>query len=128
LMQTLRQSNASNPVVLSGDVHAFGWSELRAEAGRDEGAIVAPEIIASSISSNALAQSEMDRWLVNSPELKHIDGTRRGYAHVTLTDTRAETSFVAVRDQRDPASACDVVQQLVVEAGAPRIGPLSGAG
>jgi alkaline phosphatase D len=122
LMQTVRQSKVSNPVVLSGDVHAYGWSELRAAAGKDEGAIVAPEIIATSISSNALAQSEMDRWLVNSPELKHIDGTRRGYAHVMLSEMRAETSFVAVRDQRDPNSACDVVQQLTVEAGAPRIG------
>lgn len=128
LMQTLRRTDVSNPVVLSGDVHAFGWSELRAEVGSEDGEPVAPEIIATSISSNALAQAEMDRWLVNSPELKHIDGTRRGYAHLTLTDRTVETSFVAVRDQRDPASACDVVQQLVVEAGATHIRAVGAAG
>lgn len=106
LMRSLVTTRAANPLVLSGDVHAFGWAGLHAKAGQDAGPVIAPELITGSISSNALAQADIDGWRKDSPELKSLDGTRRGYTHLTLTRERAEAQFVAVADQMDPRSPC----------------------
>jgi alkaline phosphatase D len=117
LMSQLLETRVSNPLVVSGDVHAFGWSELRAKTGRDDGPVVAPELITTSISSNAVAQSTLDQWPADSPELKHIDGTKRGYTMLTLTHRDASAQLIAVDDQRDPASACRVIKSLSLESG-----------
>jgi alkaline phosphatase D len=116
-MSQLLETRVSNPLVVSGDVHAFGWSELRAKTGRDDGPVVAPELITTSISSNAVAQSTLDQWPADSPELKHIDGTKRGYTMLTLTHRDASAQLIAVDDQRDPASACRVIKSLSLESG-----------
>ncbi len=107
LMQSLTTSRVANPVVLSGDVHAYGWSELHAKVGQPSGPMVAPEVITGSISSNAVAQSNIDGWRKDSPELKSLDGRKRGYTHLTFTRERMEAQFIAVEDQMDPQSRCD---------------------
>ncbi len=85
LMQQIQETRVSNPLVLSGDVHAFGWANLRAKRDQPDSAAVTPELITTSISSNPVAQSVMDGWTKDSPELRKIDGTARGYIDLTVT-------------------------------------------
>lgn len=121
LMQQLIDTRVSNPVILSGDVHAFGWSNLRATRDHPEGPIVAPELIATSISSNAVAQSQLDGWTKDSPELEQIDGTSRGYIDLAITRERLEAKHVGVLAPKDPKSACTVLRTLQIEAGKAKV-------
>jgi len=102
-------------------VHAFGWANLRAQRDQPDSAPVVPELITSSISSNPVAQNVMDGWTKDSPELRRIDGTKRGYIDLKLTPARVEAAHVGVSNQRDSKSACTVVRTLAVEAGRPTV-------
>ncbi|MET0291134.1 MAG: alkaline phosphatase D family protein [Steroidobacteraceae bacterium] len=118
----VRDTRVANPLVLSGDVHSFGWGQLRPKAGKSEGPVVVPELITTSISSNPVDQKVMDGWLADSPELGQIDGTRRGYLELRIGATRIEARQMAVDDARNPASSARVAKVLGIEVGSPKIG------
>jgi len=71
---------------------------------------------------NAVAQKTMDEWLKDSPELKHIDGTRRGYIELSLSPTKAQARLFAVENQREASSPCREVKSLELQLNDPHIG------
>jgi alkaline phosphatase D len=120
-MESLQVAHAANPVVLSGDLHAFGVAELRADPRDPTTPLVAPEFVATSISSNGLAQELLESWVKESPELAMLDSRERGYVRLDITPGRLDIAHVAAKDVRDPGSAVSVTRRYVVEAGSPRV-------
>jgi len=121
LMESIGTTRLANPVVLSGDLHAFGVAELRADPRDPATPLVAPEFVTTSISSTSLAQPLLDSWVKESPELAMLDGRERGYVRLDITPARLDVAHVAVRDIRDPRSPVAVTRRYGVEAGSPRV-------
>ncbi len=123
LLDALQRERAKNPVLLAGDIHAFLVAEVTAVPERPETPVVASEFITTSISSNAIGQAALDKWLANGPRMKKIDGSRRGYLALTVSAERLRADLVTVDDASRADSPSRIGSSWVVEAGNPAILP-----
>ncbi len=125
LVDSLRHARAPNPVILGGDIHAFLVGSINAVPERFDTPLVAAEFVTTSISSDAVAQSVLDKWLAGNPNLQKLDGTRRGYLALTLSERQLRTDLVAIDDSRRVDSGRGIAASYVVESGSPAILPSS---
>jgi alkaline phosphatase D len=123
LIRTLQATPTRNPVILTGDVHAFVVGQLTVKPAQPESAALAPEFVASAISSGVRPQRLMDAWRRENPNLSLCEGDRRGYLRLKLTPKRLQVDLMAITDVRDPDSAQTLFKSLVVEAGRPDVNP-----
>jgi alkaline phosphatase D len=123
-LSSVESSGARNPVVLSGDIHAFGVANLNRTPGDPESAIVASEFTTTSITSQPVSQKSLDERRSESPSLLWLDGSRRGYLRFDVTRERLQADLVALDDATRPDSKRSVQAVYVVEAG--RAGPQRG--
>lgn len=123
LLQSLAESDSGNPVILSGDIHAFGVCGVHAVPERPDSPLVAAEFCTSSVSSDPIAQATLDRWRAANPNVQLLDGTRRGFVLLTLSSKQLRAELVAVVDARQPVATRIVARSYVIEAGNPRILP-----
>jgi alkaline phosphatase D len=123
LMNFLADKQIANPVVLSGDIHAFVISGLHKQADNLDSPIVASELVGTSISSQALAQSTLDGWQKDNPNLLFANSEHRGYLRLDITPARLQADLVALRSEKDPKSDARTLRSFVVEAGKP--GPVT---
>ncbi|MFA6124631.1 MAG: alkaline phosphatase D family protein [Sphingomonas sp.] len=108
-----------NPVVLSGDIHAFTAADLR-HPDRREGAPIAAEFVGGSITSINHHATWREEAKAN-PGIRFAENEVRGYARVDLREKRADIAFRGLADARDPASAVSTIAGFTVEAGRPGI-------
>ena len=108
-----------NPVVLSGDIHAFAVANLNRRAQDASSPIVASEFTTTSITSQPVAQKALDERRKENPSLLWLDGSRRGYLRLDITPERLRADLVAVDDVTRPVSSRSVQASYVVEAGRP---------
>ena len=121
LLDVLRQGVA-NPVVLSGDIHAFVVAELDAVAGDRGSGILASEFVTTSISSRGLPQTMVDAWLKENSNVRLARPDLRGYLRLDLEPGSLRTDLIAMNSVSDPAAGCRVLASYVVESG--RAGPM----
>jgi len=117
LMALLADEKVSNPVVLSGDIHAYVVSGLHLKAGELDSPVVACEFTATSISSHGPAQSILDGWQRMNPNLLLINGEHRGYLRLDLTRDRLQTDLVILDTEKKPNSPRRTLASFVVEVG-----------
>ena len=122
LLTAVESSGVRNPVVLSGDIHAFAVANLNRKAHDATSPIVASEFTTTSITSQPVAQKALDERRKENPSLLWLDGSRRGYLRLDITPERLRADLVAVDDVTRPVSSRSVQASYVVEAGRP--GPL----
>jgi alkaline phosphatase D len=108
---------SANPVVLSGDIHAFFVNDVHAVAGDPDSAIVATELVTSSISSQGPAQATLDRWLAENPNVRLARGDRRGYVRVVIAPDQLRADLVGVDDVARADSPTRVLASFDVENG-----------
>ncbi|MFA5939949.1 MAG: alkaline phosphatase D family protein [Sinimarinibacterium sp.] len=118
LLASLASPGVANPVVFSGDIHAWFASDLRAHAGAP---VMGAELVTTSISSAGQAYRPIVDQLPNNPHVRYFESRKRGYTRCRLTDAALEADFVAVDDVRNPDSTCRVIHRVTVEAGRPGI-------
>ncbi|HMA11563.1 MAG TPA: alkaline phosphatase D family protein, partial [Steroidobacteraceae bacterium] len=121
VLDALQRHRVRNPVVLSGDIHAFIAGYLRAQPGRPDSAPLATEIVATSVSSDARPQQQFDDWLRENPDLLLAEGRYRGHVSLRLSPQRLQADLMALDNRDDPQSPQRVLQSLVVEAGRPAL-------
>jgi alkaline phosphatase D len=119
LLESLARHRVRNPVVLSGDIHAFMVGNVSAVPERVDTPVVAAEFVATSISSDPRPQRQLDEWRTENPNLLCADGRQRGYISLRLSPQRLTADLIAVDDVKNPASPCRTLQSFVVEAGKP---------
>jgi alkaline phosphatase D len=68
MMAALVETRVANPVVLSGDIHAFLVANLHRNPADAESPLVASELVATSISSHGGAQSKWDAAQAQKPQ------------------------------------------------------------
>jgi alkaline phosphatase D len=114
----------ANPVVLSGDIHAFGAANLRRVSADPGSAIVASEFITTSITSQGVASKLAGQVQAENPDLLYGDASRRGYLRLDLTPARLEARMIGFDSVATVDAPSRVVRTFVVESG--RAGPQPG--
>jgi alkaline phosphatase D len=114
LLDHIAASGVANPVVLSGDNHAFWANELRREA---DGMTIATEFVGTSVTSYGPPYEQVAKRLPSNPQIKFFESRRRGYASVAVNAERMVTRFQAVSDAADPDAGVETLASFVLEAG-----------
>ncbi len=121
LIHALQEKQTRNPVMLSGDIHAFMASHIHEQSAKLDTPIIAPEFTATSIASNPRPQTQLDSWLPDNPNLLLAEGRSRGYLQLQLSQQQLAATLWAVDEPGRADSDCRVFKRYMVEAGDPRI-------
>jgi len=121
LMQQLQQTRAANPMLLSGDFHAFMAAELHANPLDPDSAPVATEFVTTSISSEAWPESRVRAFVANSPGLKLATGAAPGYLRLDVGSGSTRAELVAMDTVAEPRSASRVLASFGIADGNPRL-------
>jgi alkaline phosphatase D len=108
-----------NPLVVTGDIHAFAVADLKVDHDRSDGPAVGTEIVGGSISSSfPLPDAALD--VVRAlPHVHLADGRRHGYAVVDLDTRQAHARLRTVDTVDRPEAGIDTLATVVVDAGRP---------
>jgi alkaline phosphatase D len=121
LLETLAQRKTSNPVILSGDIHAFVVNDVNARPEDPESPIVATELVTTSISSIGPLQTTFDRWRTENPNVHLARSDQRGYLRLTIEPERLHADLVAVDDVTHAESGTHVLAAFDVASGKPGV-------
>ena len=116
-MDGLAATGVRNPLVLSGDIHAFIVSDLHREPADRSSPVIATELVTTSISSQALPQKLLDERRPENPNVKFANSERRGYLRLDLTRERMHAELVSMESVTQRDAARFVQASFVVEDG-----------
>ena len=122
LFDALQSSRASNPLVLSGDVHTFYAADLRRDPMRAASAhnpLLATEFCGTSITSSSRPQARTDQLVANNPHIKYGRSDTRGFMLLEVTPSKTTTLFQGLDDVRDKNSGLATLARFVVSDGKP---------
>lgn len=123
LLRFLQDEKISNPIVLTGDVHSAWCNDLRIDDRDPHLPVVAPEFVATSISSGGNGYDlpkEWERLALANPFVRFHDG-RRGYLRCTVTRDRFVTDFVVMDRVETEGGTAAVRASFVVRDGDPHV-------
>jgi alkaline phosphatase D len=115
LLDVLSAHRPHNPVVISGDVHAFWAADLRRAPGAPA---VATEFVGGAITSEGPSPTGVANMLARNSHLRYGRADRRGYAIATLDRRGCDVEFRAMDDEKDPTSAARTLKRFSVADGA----------
>jgi alkaline phosphatase D len=121
LVEQLTTRKARNPVILSGDIHAFLVNDVTARAGEPDSGVVATELVATSITSNGRPQKGYDAWRPKNPNVHLARSDVRGYLRLSVKPERLHADLVAVDDIKRDDSPTHVLAAYDVADGKPGI-------
>jgi len=121
LVEFLAERRIANPVVLSGDIHAFLVNDVNRRAEDPGSPVVATELVATSISSSARPQSDFDAWLPENPNVRLARSDHRGYLAIDVNAERLHVDLVAVDDVTRRDSGTHVLAAFDVASGKPGV-------
>ena len=122
LLDALHASRASNPLVLSGDVHSFFACELNRNPMRPGSAgnpVLATEFCGTSVTSPSRPQARTDQYVSMNHGIKYGRSDKRGFMLLDIEPARTTTLFLALDDVHDQASAIATAASFVVGDGKP---------
>ena len=120
LLESVAASRCKNPVMLSGDIHAFIVADQRIASHRADSPLIASEIVTTSITSGPPPQKVMEVY--NRPDASDVffaSGAYRGYARLTLTPARLEAELIGYVSVREPEATPQSLGRFVIEDGRP---------
>ncbi len=125
LYDRIVETKASNPIVMSGDIHAHYGADLKHDFKNPRSATIGVEFTNTSISSNgdgSAVTSEWDTIKGDNPHIRH-HSNRRGYVACTVTPEAFTADFKVLERVTVPGSPVRSSGSLVVEAGRPGCQP-----
>jgi alkaline phosphatase D len=126
LLGFLADRGVRNPVVLAGDIHSSWFSDLRVDPDDPTAPVVASEFVATSISSDFPAAFDAPLKAANpilNPQVRHFDGSRRGYLRMHVDRQRWLTEQRSVATIATPDAPVATTASFVTEAGHPGVVP-----
>ena len=123
LMAHIHQSGVPNPVVVTGDNHAFWASDLKLEPSNAKSPTVATEFVGTSISSRGPSYETFMSHMKENPHVHFFDSRVRGYTTLDITPATMTAKFQTVSDAKDPKATLSTLRTWVVEDG--KAGPVS---
>jgi len=119
LLDSLATHRVSNPVVLSGDIHAFLVADLNGRPADAASPVVATEFTTTSISSQGAPGKLIDERLAENPNVKFATGEHRGYLRLDITPDGLRADMIGLDAPRDPQSTRRTLASFAVDAGRP---------
>lgn len=123
IVNFMQDIKVSNPVVLTGDVHANYVNDLRVDDREEDKPVVAAEFVGTSISSGGDGEDQpkdIARLLSDNPGLRYHN-RERGYVRCTLTPELWSTDYVTIPSVTEAGALATVRAKFVVEAGRPGV-------
>jgi alkaline phosphatase D len=123
LIDHIATSGLANPVVLTGDNHAFWANDLKRDFEDPRSPTVATEFVGTSITSFGPPYEQFMSRMPDNPHVRFFESRKRGYVSVDLTPRRMTARFQAISDAANPEATIGTLATFVVETG--RKGALS---
>ncbi len=118
-----RQRGVSNPVVITGDVHANWASNILDDFDDPDSQVIGAEFVGTSITSGgdgSDVRTDTAETLAENPHIKFFNN-QRGYVRCTLTPEVWRTDYRVVPYVSQPGSRIFTRASFVVESGNPGI-------
>jgi alkaline phosphatase D len=107
-----------NPLVITGDIHAFGMADLKTSWDAT-GPVVAAEFVGGSITSAFPLPGDARVLLAGADSIHYATGEKHGYAVMHLTEDEARCRFRAVDTVAVETSPASTIAEFVVKPGSP---------
>jgi len=122
LFAFLSERKPSNPVVLTGDVHANWVADLKKDFDDPKSATLGTEFVGTSISSGGDGRDtpEGGRVLSENPHIK-FHNQQRGYVRCAITPKEWRTDYRVVPFVQKPGAPISTRATFVVEDGKPGV-------
>jgi len=117
LLSRIAQTRVANPVVITGDIHAFLANDLRVDFDNPNSPVVASEIVGTSISSAGAPYEAIAQELPDNPHIRFFESRKRGYVSVDVDGKQMAAKMQAVSDVTDPKATIATLKTFVVESG-----------
>ncbi|MGH3660807.1 MAG: alkaline phosphatase D family protein, partial [Micromonosporaceae bacterium] len=126
ILDFLAARQPSNPVVLTGDIHATFVNDLKVNFDDTASTTVGTELACTSISSHKPADRNqaIEDALGENPHVKFYNGRERGYVQVELTPGQWQADLLFVDNIADPNSPVRSKARYVIEDGRPGAQPV----
>jgi alkaline phosphatase D len=121
LLKRIHDTNVSNPVVISGDIHSFFANDLKLDFDDQSSPIVATEFVGTSISSYGPPYDLLAQTLSDNPHVHFFESRRRGYVVVDLERAKMQVRMRVVSDAHDPKADISTLKTYAVESGHPGV-------
>lgn len=122
LIDAMRQTRLSNPVILGGDVHENWVGHILSDYSKPSSEVIGVEFCGTSITSLAHdSQEKIDKILRVNPHFIFANSEYRGYGVAEFTPSGMTTTLRAVEDATNPASGIKTLAKFAVESGRPAI-------
>ena len=122
ILSHLLHAGTSNPVVLSGDIHASWVNDLNADFDDPSSATIATEFVTTSITADNPFAQQLPYLLPENPHLTHFDA-RHGYTRCEITADRWLTELRGLPTVTSPDAPIATTAAFVVENGRPGAAP-----
>lgn len=111
----------ANPVIVTGDIHASGIAEIKADWADPDSRTVATELVGTSISSSFPAElvDVAERVIAGIPWVHYVNARQRGYTVCDVTHERLEATYRVVDTVGEPTSGVSTATTYTIEAGVP---------
>ncbi len=119
LLEALSQPKVRNPVVLTGDIHAFLAGHVHRHPERIDSPVVASELVTTSISSRAPPEEMIQSLARINPNVQFGTGLHRGYVRLDVGAQELRADLVAVDALQSDRVAAQTVRSFVIEGGQP---------
>ncbi len=122
LFESLRASQADNPIILSGDVHTFYATDLRPDFNRavsSRNPVIATEFCGTSVTSGSRSQARTLEYVDMNPHVKYGRSDKRGFMLIEITPAATSTIFVGLDNVRDPNTRATRLATFSVADGKP---------
>jgi alkaline phosphatase D len=119
ILRFLWARQPANPVVLTGDIHAFFVNDLRLPGRGPDAPVVATELVGTSISSGASKSSGFRKHLRDNPHIRFFESRLRGYTRCTVIRDRWYADLRVVDTIERPGAPVRTLASYVVESGRP---------
>lgn len=113
LMRSLTRPSVRNPVVLSGDIHAYMVNDLR--IGRPDAPPVATELVTTCLAASHAPKARYGEVRDQNPHVRFADIERSGYTLIEATPKRLEVDLRAVADQTDRDGVAHSLARFTIE-------------
>jgi alkaline phosphatase D len=118
LMRQLSDTKVPNPIVLSGDIHAYIVSDLHLDPANPDSPRVAGELVTTSITSQPTPKSTLARYTEYNPAIHLATGEKRGYVRIDVTKSAMKADLVAMDTVKERTSKSQVMASFASESGA----------
>ncbi|MFN4266092.1 MAG: alkaline phosphatase D family protein [Aquabacterium sp.] len=119
LLGAIGQPRVQDVVLLGGDVHRHVAANLRLIPKDPQSAVVASEIVTSSLTSKGLSEFLTSWMRQQHPDTLHCRSDQRGYVLIDVTDQQLVAEFRATAHPVRPESRSHVQARFAIDRGRP---------